>query len=145
MKAFYLTDKNCPATLTILAELGVEYYLASSDASALLKQIQKQKHLSEEKDLEISKDAASTSVDNVAHILYREQTSSSTHVLMVMKGEAHLDIRDQADLWIRVTLLPSDLVVLPAKLYRRLSVPHGVDELRMKHLSNNDAEGKSCT
>lgn len=53
--------------------------------------------------------------------LSREHRTSSPVSYKVVKGNLFIDIRDEADCWIRASLLEGDEFTIPSNLYRRLT------------------------
>ena len=95
MKLQYLDCQSENASTYILTQLGVSTKSVSAEKL---------------------KEANSLSAD-----LSAEHRAVSSISYKVVKGNLYLDIRDEADCWIRAFLLEGDVLTIPPNLYRRLT------------------------
>jgi ribulose-5-phosphate 4-epimerase/fuculose-1-phosphate aldolase len=100
MKLQYLDCPSEKATLSILSQLGV----VSSDTNEKVNK-------------------ASTKVLSADLCLEHKANCSVSY--KVVHGDLNIDVRDEADCWIRISLRDGDFVSIPMSLYRRVSIPTG--------------------
>ena len=55
-----------------------------------------------------------------------EHMHPDEEIRMCVKGSAYFDVRDPNDEWIRVHLVPGDMIILPAGIYHSFTPDHGV-------------------
>ncbi len=101
MRAFYLDDKECRCTLQILRELCVKYMFIPLDNSAetsseLLGQLKNDSKCSSEDQWELCRDSPDAAIEA------REHTHASDEVRLIVDGDVFVDVRDTADLWVRL-------------------------------------------
>lgn len=119
----------CRASLRVLTEIGVLYWhlpLESKEvADDILQRIRTERGLVNHDVCEISATAMPATFASVCAENFREHSMDEEEVRLVLDGECCYDVRDSADLWIRVHLQKGDLVLLPANIHRRFSLGDG--------------------
>jgi len=107
MKAWYLDDKECRCTLAILRELGVQYWFIPLDQAAetsgeMLATVSSGLKCTGCDEIEVT--AAALAGGSLPTELCAEAREHShpheVEARLVLDGEAILDVRDSADLWV---------------------------------------------
>ncbi|XP_066251982.1 acireductone dioxygenase-like [Euwallacea similis] len=123
VRAWLLSEeKNLTPKYVTLEELyktsGVEYYQIDTNnftEDPLLKNLMEQKDNHHVRKVEILDDQ-----DLLEHIT--EHFHEHDEFRLVLAGCGYFDVRDKYDEWLRIELLPGDLVVIPGGCYHRFVV-----------------------
>ena len=118
MQAFYLDDPNCLCTSQIVKDLGMQFFSIVSD-------VEKPGQLDFGNEQVMCVPICFESSNQPRQIrldLQREHTLAENECLVATSGIALVDVRDTAELWIRIELRKGNALVLPAYLMRRIFV-----------------------
>jgi 1,2-dihydroxy-3-keto-5-methylthiopentene dioxygenase len=126
MRAWYLDDGECRCTLHILRELGVMYWFIPLDSAEtsteMLDQIKSERGYVNEDQIEVSEAKMGAQYKQKLEIFYSEHSHDDEEIRLVLEGEGYFDVRDSADMWIRIHVTRGDLIVLPKGIYHRFTV-----------------------
>lgn len=116
-----------PATLDILADLGVLYWkldASNYETDARLAAIRKVRGYSYVEIISISKDTLPNYEQKIKSF-YEEHIHSDEEIRFVLDGAGYFDVRDLDDQWIRIHCKQGDLIVLPEGIYHRFTLDTG--------------------
>lgn len=104
----------------------VEYFHIETDKDgnfdeARLQKIRDDRGYSYQDHIEISRDAL-PNYDEMLKIFFTEHLHSDEEIRFCAKGSGYIDVREDNDEWIRIELVPGDLIILPAGIYHRFTL-----------------------
>ncbi|KAI4464578.1 acireductone dioxygenase [Holotrichia oblita] len=115
-------------SLEELEELtGVEYFNLDVDTYAtdgVLEKIKKDRGYTYEDELVCSKECL-PNYEEKLKIFYTEHLHTDEEIRFCVEGSGYFDVRDRNDKWVRVEVIPGDMLVLPSGIYHRFTLDKG--------------------
>ncbi|CAH1987215.1 unnamed protein product [Acanthoscelides obtectus] len=137
VRAWYMDDdrsdqrnehqKNPPEYVNIedLTRLtGCEYFKlnpAALDKDDNLKKIKEERGYTYEDEMVCSKECL-PNYEEKLKMFYTEHLHTDEEIRLVVKGSGYFDVRDKNDKWIRVEVVPGDMLILPGGIYHRFTL-----------------------
>uniref|UniRef100_A0A1B6IZR9 Acireductone dioxygenase n=1 Tax=Homalodisca liturata TaxID=320908 RepID=A0A1B6IZR9_9HEMI len=137
VRAWYMNDSdedqrlehhtNPPRFLeldTLNQDTGVEYFKIGDESGldgTLLNKIKKERNYAFEDEITCSRECLAD-YDNKLKIFYKEHLHTDEEIRLVVEGSGYFDVRDEEDRWIRIEVVPGDLLIIPAGIYHRFTL-----------------------
>ncbi|AWP16926.1 putative 1-2-dihydroxy-3-keto-5-methylthiopentene dioxygenase isoform 6, partial [Scophthalmus maximus] len=121
-------NPNQPASLDVLAKLGVFYRKLNADfyeTDPELEQIRKDQGYSYMDIITIHKDTL-PGYEEKLKMFFEEHLHLDDEIRYILDGRAYFDVRDKEDRWIRIAMKKGDLITLPAGIYHRFTLDETV-------------------
>ncbi|XP_060531367.1 acireductone dioxygenase [Cylas formicarius] len=139
VRAWYMNDddtsdqrtehqKSPPEFISIenlLENTGVEYFKLNVELDlgpdGALEKICKDRGYSYEDEIVCSKECL-RNYEEKLKMFYVEHLHTDEEIRLVIEGSGYFDVRTEDDKWVRVEVVPGDLLVLPAGIYHRFTL-----------------------
>ncbi|KAK4703331.1 hypothetical protein P7C70_g2883, partial [Phenoliferia sp. Uapishka_3] len=120
-RAPHNSGDSSPVDLAALAKLGL---LAKSDVDMdAVEVVVKERNYKNRDVIKVSKEGLGDLYESKLLGFFREHMHEDEEIRYIQEGEGYFDVRDSTDArWIRVSMLPGDLLVLPAGIYHRFTL-----------------------
>jgi len=119
MRTWYLDNPDEPASKAILAELGIKVWDDYSDEDELKGILALENLTLKSSKYALSPEELGPSFEEYVAEMGKEHKISGDVVYRVVSGSIFIDVRDDADEWIRILLARSELILIPPTVYRR--------------------------
>lgn len=103
---------------------GVEYFKLNPDDPVKDKKLEKIKydrHYTYEDQLTCSKECLPNYEEKLRNF-FTEHLHTDEEIRLVLEGSGYFDVRDGKEEWIRIEVVPGDMIVIPAGIYHRFTL-----------------------
>nr|CAD7194654.1 unnamed protein product [Timema douglasi] len=103
---------------------GVEYFKINPDTyvqDGELARLKKKRGYSYEDEIICSKECLQD-YEGKLRSFFTEHLHTDEEIRFVLEGSGYFDVRDRSDQWIRVEVVPGDLIIIPPGIYHRFTL-----------------------
>ncbi|CAG8474725.1 6120_t:CDS:2 [Ambispora gerdemannii] len=136
MRAYYYNEEDnsdprephefspsSPVTPEELAQLGVVYCrIEIENYENEINRIAKERDYKNRDVINCSKEGLGELYESKLKTFFEEHLHEDEEIRFILDGSGYFDVRDQRDRWIRIVVVPGDLIVLPAGIYHRFTL-----------------------
>jgi len=120
-------DSGKPVSVSTLSSVGVLHWsVPVENWESEIGEIAKERDYKNRDIIVVSKEGLGDAYEGKIKMFYEEHMHEDEEIRYILGGSGFFDVREfQTDQWIRIHVLPGDLLVLPAGIYHRFTLDEG--------------------
>lgn len=119
------STENHSISLAYLAKLGVLYWKVEPqdvEQDGVLQRVRQERNYKNADVIEVSPTKLANYEDKI-RTFFEEHLHDDEEIRLVLDGSGYFDVKDEfIDRWIRISMVPGDLIVLPAGIFHRFTM-----------------------